>query len=169
MSAKGDTVAGRNDENEVLAEERTPLAQELRALPRLRAPSGPQSALRFSEIQARIDEPAFEARLEAGDRAVRGLLQDLPRLRAPESLQPLPRRRLRLLPARVTALAAAAALVAALAVPALLRAGDRRGLAAEAAALTGEPIPIRRIVRVDADSADAEWLLREPAARRGGP
>jgi len=142
--------------------DREEVARELRRLPRLQAPAGAQSALRFEAVMERVDEARLDARLAAEEPAIRRLLRLLVRLRAPSALvPPVPDRRrsaVALRPARIVALAAAAALVAAVAIPSILAPAPGRSLAKQTAILSERtPIPVR-VVRIDPRSADAAEL-----------
>lgn len=154
--------------------ERESAAAHLRALSRWKAPQAPQSALAFAAVMERLDEERLDERLAAEEPRVRRWLAAAGRLCAPPWLRsPVPVRRLSVLPARVAALAAAAALVLALALPALLASRGRNALAAEAAALDDrDPIPIRGVEYLAPGSIELDRLLPPaPAAprRRGGP
>ncbi len=155
---------------------RRAMAVELRSLLRWTAPSGRQSALSFAAVLERLDEAAFETRLAAQEPAFRRLMQPLERLRAPTSLSlSLPAPVLQLRPlhvraARIAALAAAAALVAAVLFDSSEGPSGKRGLAAETAALSGRtPIHVEVVHLAPGSAAAAS--LRPPALlpRRGGP
>src|SRR5262245_53203773 len=137
--------------------QRQQVAQELRALPRLLAPSRPDSALQLAAILERVDEARLDARLAAEESTIRRWIAALQRLRAPASLEsPVPSLQptRRLVIVRAAALAAAAALVAAVSLVPWLggRAARsaRGGLAAQTAALSARtPIRLRGIEHVD--------------------
>ena len=157
------------------------LGTELRGLPRLRAPRGPQSALEFAAVWKQIDGERFDAVLAAEERAIRMLLEAIPRLAAPGSLampassEPVPATRPvpALMRVRAAALAMAAALVAAVAIPAIV--GSRAsasgegpvepGLAAETAALSDREVLPVVVVRL----APGSRSELPPLPLRGGP